>query len=226
MFRPFICATFNPHQDDDGPRKPRNNKARKTDDKNPYSDRGLDKFSALLSELEQKKQKIYSQTGSQDVKLVRFKYKNSTDFVPIVVKLKDNKKEEEKKKGIDNTTTKEMNLDAQVIDKHPIHEGKEVMNKVPPGLQPVTDQKKKKQSFSWNIEFHKWRRPCYYLPTFLVLILLLLVLFERSVSILITCIGWYMVPIIQGKSYNKKKGYVRKLSDNKTGAVGDKSSQV
>ncbi|TYI39458.1 hypothetical protein ES332_A02G100300v1 [Gossypium tomentosum] len=226
MFRPFICATFNPHQDDDSPRKSRNNKARKKDDKNPYSDRGLDKFSALLSELEQKKQKIYSQTGSQDIKLVRFKYKNSTDFVPIVVKLKDNKKEEEKKKGIDNTTTKEMNLDAQVIDKHPIHEGKEVMNKVPPGLQPVTDQKKKKQSFSWNIEFHNWRRPCYYLPTVLVLILLLLVLFERSVSILITCIGWYMVPIIQGKSYDKKKGYVRKLSDNKTRAVGDKLSQV
>ncbi|XP_022719566.1 uncharacterized protein LOC111277375 [Durio zibethinus] len=247
MFQPFICGAFNHQEEDDHelwsspnstPRKSRRNsfcKRQNKDNKNPYSNLGLDKFSALLAELEEKKQKIYSQTGSQDISFVRFVYKNSTDCVPIVVKLKD-ENEEEKKKPVDTKDHQPgMNTDSEVLDKHPIetlNEGKEVIKKIS-RLQAVSEKtEKKKKSFSWNMKLHKWRRPSYYLPAFLFLILLLLVFFGRSVSILLTCIGWYIVPTIKGKSSDKvrrsvkKKDYVRKLSENQSGTVRDKSSPV
>ncbi|GMI89678.1 hypothetical protein like AT1G59590 [Hibiscus trionum] len=219
MFQPFICGTFDP-EDEDGRRKSRRNSFRKSkSSKNPYSDLGLDKFSALLAELEEKKQKIYSQTGAEDISLVRFRYKNLTDIVPIVVKLKD-EKEEEKRKSVDSdsSSTKDHHPVTKVIDKHQIQnlvQGKQVMKKISSGLQS-------QRSFSWNLELHQWRRPSYYVPAILVSILLLLVFFGRSVSILFTCIAWYTVPVIQGKSYHQKKVYVRKLSDNRTGAVRGK----
>ncbi|XP_022768652.1 uncharacterized protein LOC111312550 [Durio zibethinus] len=248
MFQPFICGAFNHQEEDDhelwsipnsSPRKSRRNSFSKShykDNKNPYSNRGLDKFSALLAELEEKRQKIYSQTDSQDISFVRFMYKNSTDCVPIVVKLKDKKEEETKKPVVDTKDHQPgKNIDSEVLDKHPIEtliEGKEVIKKIS-GLQSVSENtEKKKKSFSWNMELHKWRRPSYYLPAFLVLILLLLVFLGRSVSILFTCVGWYIVPIIQGQSSTKvrrstkTKDYVRKLSENKSGAVRDKSSPV
>ncbi|XWS21296.1 hypothetical protein CRYUN_Cryun30bG0043400 [Craigia yunnanensis] len=247
MFQPFICGAFTHQEEDDHelwsspnstPRKSRRNsfcKSHNKDNKNPYANLGLDKFSALLAELEEKRQKIYSQTGSQDISFVRFTYKNSTDCVPIVVKLKD-KKEEGKTKPVDTKYHQPgMNDDSEVLDKHPIEtliEGKDVIKKIS-GLQSVSEKtEKKRKSFSWNMEFHKWRRPSYYLSAFLVLILLLLVFFGRSVSILFACIGWYIVPIIQEDSSNKvrrsmkKKDYVRKLSEDKSGAIRDKSSPV
>ncbi|XVF36430.1 hypothetical protein REPUB_Repub19eG0057700 [Reevesia pubescens] len=247
MFLPFICGAVNHQEEDDDhkfwsspnstPRKSRRNSFCKSqnkdnkDNKNPYSDRGLDKFSELLAELEEKRRKIYSQTDSQDISFVRFMYKNSTDCVPIVVKLKD-KKEEEKNKPVDETKLHQpeiKNIDSEDLDKHPIEtliEGKEEIKKTS-RLQADSEKtekkkkNKKKESFSWNMELHKWRRPSYYLPIFIVLILLLLVFFGRSVTILFTCIGWYIVPTIQGESSNKvirrslkKKDYVRKLSDH------------
>ncbi|GMI77391.1 hypothetical protein like AT1G59590 [Hibiscus trionum] len=233
MFQPLICGASNHHEDDDNellnspnstPRKSRKTKSHNKDSKNPYSNRGLDKFSALLSELEDKRQKIYLQTGSEDISLVRFMYKNSTDVVPVVVKLKD-KKEEPK------TIPVETKDHRQQEDKHPIqtlNEAKDVINKISK-LQPDSEnthekrKKKKKNRFSW-------RRPSYYLPAFFVFILVLLVFFGRSASILFTCIGWYIVPTIQGESYSKvrrramkKKDYVQN-SSVKSEAVRSKYS--
>ncbi|GMI78478.1 hypothetical protein HRI_001517100 [Hibiscus trionum] len=116
MFQHFICGAFDP-RGQDGRRKSRKNSFRKSkglkrDDKNPYSDRGLDKFSALLAELEEKKQKIYSQQG---MPLVLFTYKNSTDIVPIVIRLKDDK-EAAKKKGADTNASKDHHPVMKVVD--------------------------------------------------------------------------------------------------------------
>ncbi|KAL4283856.1 hypothetical protein GQ457_16G015390 [Hibiscus cannabinus] len=227
MFQPLICGAFNHQEDDDNelwsspnstPRRSRKTKSHNKDSKNPYSNRGLDKFSALLSELEDKKQKIYLQTGSQDISLVRFMYKNSTDVVPVVVKLKD-KKEEPK------TIPVETKDHHQPEVKHPmqtLNAAKDAIKKTS-RLQPDSENKKnKKNRFSW-------RRPSYYLPAFFVLILVLLVFFGRSVSILFTCVGWYIVPTIQGESYSKvsramkKKDYVQKSTD-KSEAVRSKYS--
>ncbi|KAG6608423.1 hypothetical protein SDJN02_01391, partial [Cucurbita argyrosperma subsp. argyrosperma] len=76
------------------PRKTRNGlKPHSKDKKNPYSDRGLDKFSALLTDLEQKRKQIYAQTDPENIVLVRFAYKNSDECVPVVVKQKEKKEE-------------------------------------------------------------------------------------------------------------------------------------
>ncbi|XP_007029922.2 PREDICTED: uncharacterized protein LOC18599763 [Theobroma cacao] len=230
MFYPFFCGAFHHQKEDDDelwstpastPKKSR----RKKDSKNPYSTRGLDQFSALLAELEEKRQQIYSQMGSEGI--VRFVYKNSNDCVPVVVKLKD--KKEEKNKTEDTK------------DHHPESCVSEVVEKLP--TPPESDEKiEQKKSFSWNIvKSQDWRRPSYYIPAVIISILLFLVFFGRSVAILCTCMGWYVVPTISGEGSNlrtsmKKKDYVRKLSgnkmvsgklsspkNNKFGAIRDKS---
>ncbi|TYH65040.1 hypothetical protein ES332_D06G029300v1 [Gossypium tomentosum] len=215
MFHPLICGASNHQEDADYDHKSHN----KDNNKNPYSGRGLDKFSALLSELEDKKQKIHLQTGSQDISMVRFMYKDSTDFVPVVVKLKD---KEPKPKPVE-TKQQEQEAWDHKHSMETLSEAKDVMKKIS-RLQP--DKKKNKKGFSW-------KRPYFYLPTFFVLVLVLLVFFGRSVSILLTCVGWYMVPTIQGGNYSnvrrgimkkkKKKDHVRKLS-NESEVVRSKSS--
>lgn len=207
MFQPFICGALNHQEEDDhalwsspnsAPRKSRrNNLCKSHNNKNPFSDRGLDKFSALVAELEEKRQKIYSQTGAQDISLVRFMYKNSTDCVPIVIKLKDRKQEEKKKSHVDAKDHQPgiMNIDSEVP-----------METTRLQLAREKIEKKKKKS-------NKWRRPSYYLPAFLVLILLLLVFFGRSASILFTCVGWYIVPTIQGESSSTKLTRSRRKKD-------------
>ncbi|KAK1292944.1 hypothetical protein QJS10_CPB17g02238 [Acorus calamus] len=55
--------------------------------KNPYSDRGLDKFEKVLAELEARKEKIVSETGSEGpIPVIRFFYSNSQEWVPIIVR--------------------------------------------------------------------------------------------------------------------------------------------
>ncbi|MBA0874761.1 hypothetical protein Goshw_021596 [Gossypium schwendimanii] len=211
MIYPFLCGTLHHQQEDDGvwssspvcsPRKSK----RKKDTKNPYSTRGLDQFSALLAELEEKRQKIYSQTGSQS--MVRFVYKNSNDCVPVVVNLKDKKEEK----------TKPENTKERYVS--------EPINKLqtPSGSDKNMDMKVKKKRFSWNSAL---RKPSHYIPAIIILILLILVFFGRSVAILGTCIGWYVVPTINGEGSNlrtstKKKDYGRRQSGNKL--VGGKLS--
>ncbi|KAE8695864.1 ZCW7 isoform 1 [Hibiscus syriacus] len=218
MFQPLICGAFNHQNGDDNepwssPRK--TSKSHHKDGKNPYSDRGLDKFSALLSELEDKRQKIYLQNGSQDI---RFMYKNSTDCVPVVVKHKD-EKQEQKPNPVE---TKDHHH--QPEDKHPmktLNEANDV--KEISRWQLVsenTHQKKKKK----KKKLFSWRRPSYYLPALLVLILVLLVFFGRSVSVLFTCIGWYIVPTIQGESCNKVRRRTKKDYVQKSEAVRSKHS--
>ncbi|KAL6952468.1 hypothetical protein U1Q18_050959, partial [Sarracenia purpurea var. burkii] len=56
--------------------------------KNPFARVGRDKFSKLLTELEDKKREIYAQMGSDhdDAYLVRFVFSNANKFQPIVVR--------------------------------------------------------------------------------------------------------------------------------------------
>lgn len=229
---------------------PRRSRKASNRDKNPYASRGLDKFSALLADLEEKRQKIYAETGSQDISLVRFVYKNSDDLVPIVVKLKDknnNQKEKKTKRSAsmnNNDEFKEIkqttNNTSESQDKFPI----ETSIAVKEVKKPESNNKKiAKRSFSWNMKLDTWKKPAYYLPVVMILILLLLTLFGRSVAILCTSIGWYVVPTLQDSSSRKrlstkKKDYVRKLSDRRmvsegspprishTGGSKDKSSSA
>ena len=208
MFYSFFCGALHHQEEGDefwySPVSKRRKSRRKRDSKNPYSTRGLDQFSALLAELEEKRQQIYSQMGTQGI--VRFVYRNSNDCVPVVVKLKD-KKEEKNKPG--NTE-----------DHQPERYVSEVLDKLQTPSESDKEVDKKKKSFSWNVKLQNLRRPSYHIPAVIILILLFLVLFGRSVAILCTCIGWYIVPTISGEDSNlrtsmKKKDYVRKLSGNR-----------
>ncbi|KAL0907093.1 hypothetical protein M5K25_025636 [Dendrobium thyrsiflorum] len=72
---------------------------RKRSKKNPYSSRGLDKFSSVLSELEARKKKIMSSASSNGVSLVRFMHSNSRDWTPVIVRHRE--EEEDKNKTMD-----------------------------------------------------------------------------------------------------------------------------
>ncbi|XP_031502910.1 uncharacterized protein LOC116266010 isoform X1 [Nymphaea colorata] len=58
--------------------------------KNPFSSRGLDKFSSVSNELHSKAQKVLSQLGAAqtDNILIRFAYSSSNGWTPVVVRLK------------------------------------------------------------------------------------------------------------------------------------------
>ncbi|XP_039068797.1 uncharacterized protein LOC120215083 [Hibiscus syriacus] len=122
-------------------------------------------FSALLAELEEKRQRIYSQMGNRCV--VRFVYKNSDDCVRLVVKPKD-KKDEKTKPGT-------------VSDHQPRRDKLRTPSE--------SDRKiKKEKSISWNGALQNLRRPSHYMPAVIILILVSFVCFGRSVAILCTCI--------------------------------------
>ncbi|RWR77959.1 hypothetical protein CKAN_00646400 [Cinnamomum micranthum f. kanehirae] len=96
----MFCGSFS-HVDDD-PLTPRSSssftspssspprKSRRKE-KNPYANRGRDKFEALLADLEARREKIMAKVGDKDVFLVRFAQSDTRDWVPIVVKAKDPK---------------------------------------------------------------------------------------------------------------------------------------
>lgn len=216
------------------PRKAKRNnsicKNHNNKDKNPYSKIGLDKFSALLSDLDEKRQKIYAETGDQDKTFVRFVYNNSNDVVPIVVKLKDKIKDDQKPK-IHTEKQGTNNSEDHNLDKFPIETSlntKQVKQQQSSESAQSKNNKNKRRennlSWSYYMKFDRWRRPSYYLPVVVILILLFLALFGRSVSILCASIGWYMVPTLKNSSNkkrsNKKKYFInhhesKKFSENK-----------
>ncbi|KAJ9166340.1 hypothetical protein P3X46_021112 [Hevea brasiliensis] len=222
MLSPFICGSFHHHQEEeDEPLQqgsspcstPRKSRKSTKDSKNPYSTRGLDKFSALLADLEEKRQQIYSQVDSQDISFVRFVYSSSNDCVPIIVKLKDQNKQDQNK-GIDFKDEPRTTQNAEALDKSPIETSAVQHEEESKQTRLETDKKtEKKRMLSWNLKLHKWRRPSYYMPMFIVLILLFLAFFGRSVAILCTSIGWYLVPTLSSKRPAKKKQLVRRYSE-------------
>ncbi|XP_076935682.1 uncharacterized protein LOC143602481 [Bidens hawaiensis] len=172
--------------------------------KNPYSNRGLDKFEALLADLDGKRQMIYTKKGSEDISLVRFTYSNSNDAVPIVVKLKDPRKQDNNNK-VENIKTPLLSS-----PEHPVA-----------GDASVGGSKSVGQFDHFRRKFVEWWRPAYSLPVFVVLIMVFLVFFGRSFAIFCTCVGWYMVPaankrseiVKRSKRAAGKKEYSRKLND-------------
>ncbi|XP_031108736.1 uncharacterized protein LOC116013227 [Ipomoea triloba] len=185
--------------------------------KNPYANRGLDKFSALLADLEDKKQKIYTQVGAEDISIVRFVFPaNSNDVKPIVVKFKGKK---ESAGRDDNRAAKTGGLPEKVeVEKRVMHSSND---------QKEEKKKKLSKSVSWKMDM-KWedlKKPRFYMPLTIVLILVFLAIYGRTFAILCTSIGWYVIPTIRGKhsssssSFNsrnkpqRKKEYTRRFSE-------------
>lgn len=174
--------------------------------KNPYSNRGLDKFSELLSELDEKRQSIYSKKlDSGGPPLVRFVFTSSGECVPVVIKSSYLHKQKK---------TKDVAASAASKVKTVVNELKAEETKK---TEPETEEK---QSCVLNENLKKITRPNRFLPVTVILVLIFLVFFGRSVSIMCTCIAWYLVPAIKEQRGNrglssyamKKKDFARKLS--------------
>ncbi|KAK4351639.1 hypothetical protein RND71_030952 [Anisodus tanguticus] len=163
MFKRFICGKFHHrHQeyDDVGAVSPKSKLLSKTrkKKKNPYAERGLEKFSKLLADIEDKKQNIYTQMGCDhdDISLVRFVFTNSNECKPIVVMLKNKETTNEIK------DTDQMTQNSKQIITHdsstPLNEDQE--RKVESKRMLNNDK-----NHSWNIT-ENWRnKPHYYLLT-------------------------------------------------------------
>lgn len=183
----------------------------------PYATRGRDEFLELLADLEHKRRSIYSQTtGSQDISIIRFVSKNSNDLVPIVVKLKDNKKEEKPNKNFNTCNGDNVIKQRQTTQHSEIsHVGFPIEGSEQSG--ELTNR----SFLSWEMAKLNWyalRRPWYYLLVVVILFLVFLALFGRSVVIICTLIGWYVVPMLKDNSRRKrtvvnKKEYAKKLSE-------------
>ncbi|KAG6438095.1 hypothetical protein SASPL_103031 [Salvia splendens] len=168
--------------------------------KNPYADRGLDKFYALLADLDDKKQKIYTQKGSEDISSVRFVYDNDSDCVkPIVIKVKDRSPPKSAKNFKSN--------DAAPAETEAKSE--------------KTMKKKRSLRCKGNFKLEDLKRPQLFFPVMVVLILLFLAIYGRSFAILCTSIVWYLAPTISGtataaggeRKPKRKKEYERKRSE-------------
>lgn len=178
-------------------------KSRK-ESKNPYSNRGLDKFSELLSELDEKRQSIYStKVDSSGPPLVRFVFTSSGECIPVVIKSSYLHKKNKKK-----------DVAAAKVEKVVNESKTEEITKT----EPETELK---HSCVLNENLKKITRPNRFLPVTVILVLVFLAFFGRSVAILCTCIAWYLVPTIKEQSGNrgsslsyamKKKDFARKLS--------------
>ncbi|CAN6908277.1 unnamed protein product [Brassica oleracea] len=169
-------------------------KRSRKESKNPYSDLGLEKFSALLSELDEKRQSIYAtRVDSDGPPLVRFVFKSSGECVPIMIKTKKVTKKKDSQDDLKiNTQTK-------------VEEWKEIKK-----TELVTEQK---QSCVLNENMKKISRPKHFLPVTTILVLIFLVFFGRTVSTMCTCIVWYLVPLI--KEHCKRRGSLPRNTGNK-----------
>ncbi|KAL8217724.1 hypothetical protein R6Q57_021097 [Mikania cordata] len=139
---------------------------------NPYADRGLDKFEALVADLDRKRHKILTEIRSEDATLVKFIYISSNELKPIVIRLHDRKQHHDTSSLRNNAgiETKEENT-KQVFGDH---------------IEKIRS----------DIKIGEWLKPCYCFPLFVILILVMLMFSGRSFVILCTSIGWYLVPIV------------------------------
>lgn len=136
--------------------------------KNPYADGGVDKFLALVADLEEKKQRIYDEMGTEEISLIRFVYDDFEQVKPIVVKA-NNKK-------------------LHIKGERSVEEKREIYVKP----QEVLHVRK--------------RHPAnyYFIYVILVLILVFLAIYGRSLAILCTSIAWYLVPQFISRSSKRK----------------------
>ncbi|CAI9116011.1 OLC1v1017047C1 [Oldenlandia corymbosa var. corymbosa] len=162
--------------------------------KNPYANQGLDKFAALLAELEAKKQKIYMQKGSGDISLVYFTYTNSDELQPFIVKVKKpqpQQQQPQKQQPNPNNKEKEMKPIAQVaaINKKDEEEAQRQKKEVTTQIRKITKK-------SFKLRNGDLRHIFGFFPMTIILILLLLCLSGRSFAIICVTVAWYLVPML------------------------------
>lgn len=162
---------------------------------NPYSESGLDKFSSLLSDLQDRRARIAAESEHRSTPmLIWFRFSDSNDCMPVVMRLDDETKQfDHRKKSPESPPPEEKK--ANVVD-------------LPPAIirKEMEVEKKVKGGWPW--------RPMYQWLLVLILILLCLV-FARMLAIFCTTAWWYMMPKMQGEGRKQrrrmKKGYRKRI---------------
>ncbi|GAB2269644.1 hypothetical protein Dimus_004569 [Dionaea muscipula] len=171
----FICCISGfpreNEQEDEGLWSKRHSK--EEEEENPFAARGLKQFCALLAEIEEKRQRIYSEVGAEAISLIQFVYSTDNKCKPIVVKAKKGEKEEEE----EEVKAKEEEAAAAVI---PLSAASDI--------HVAKEEKPTSSLTSLKVQ------QCYWLPLTFVMASLLLALFGRSAAILCASIVWYLVP--------------------------------
>ncbi|KAL3505051.1 hypothetical protein ACH5RR_034892 [Cinchona calisaya] len=210
MCSPFSCGSFKNQKDDidelpspcsTTPNRSKRGRSysKRRDSKNPYANQGLDKFNALLAELEEKKQKIYTQKGSEDISFIYFKdSSNCNDWKPIIAKVKKQENSSTNYNAKDDQITKY----SEAQNMHEI-EASASFDEVPQPKEELISRKRPKN----------WRQIFGDFPVTIVLILLVLIMYGRSFAILCTILGWYLVPLIKDKSSSSTSKRPKKRND-------------
>lgn len=183
----FICGRksfSNKERDKDGsytsphstPKRSKNSKSRSklkgnvSQKKNPYAERGLDEFYKLLADIEEKKQKIYSQIGVEEISFIRFVYSDSSEHIrPIVVRVKNKNSDALSSNHVEKAETQP---EGEVDDQNE---------------ENGTSEEKKKDAMK------KFNRRYYCFSVMVVFVLLFLAIYGRSFAILCATIMWYVV---------------------------------
>ncbi|GAA0152354.1 hypothetical protein LIER_10858 [Lithospermum erythrorhizon] len=210
MLSTFICGSFQNKENEDNlspcsstsTRSRRSGSYRNKENKNRYANRGLDKFNELLSELEEKKQKIYTQKGAEDIALVQFVISSDNELKPVVVV-------KMKKDASSKTTHDLLHVPVDQLNKHTHNHEASSNNKLQREEIPGCS------SSHSNLE-----QQFYYFPVVVILILLFLAIYGKPFAILCTCIGWYLIPILRrpdrnSSSSNNSSQSRRKLKGKK-----------
>ncbi|CAL9752055.1 unnamed protein product [Musa acuminata subsp. burmannicoides] len=217
----MFCGTASfKNIDDDAPTPSSPKASKKKASKNPYSTRGLDKFSTVLGDLEARRRKIVEKAGPQGaVSMVKFMYSNSTDWIPVVVRRRDRKDDDAK-----------MSADEQQ-HKVPIASGGVEEAAPAMGRPKAVPEEKVKSRLAWGAaeEVKGWVtrnwRGSYYWPLVVLVALVFLVTFGRVFAICCMLVWWYLMPVVHGeggdvrRSVNKIKNYGRRMSNTRISAT-------
>ncbi|RZC44381.1 hypothetical protein C5167_037334 [Papaver somniferum] len=178
--------------------------------KNPYSSRGIDKFTSLLADLEDERIKILDRiatTTTQDIPLIRFAYSNSKrNLVPVVIRLKNQQQKKQPKLHIDGND-KIVEMTEPLISRKPEAglsvprreiQRSNTTSKVGPSplSSPESVKKIQKKSLLDKSKSHICK---YYFGIVIVLILLCLAIYGRSFAIMCMSVCWYLMPIVGNK---------------------------
>ncbi|XP_021846398.2 uncharacterized protein [Spinacia oleracea] len=197
MVRNFICGSNNfPREEDAYERQTRSadSSPSRSRSKNPYSSRGLDKFSTLLLKIEEKRQQIYSQVDPDEISLVRFAYSGDHGFKSIVVKAKP------KSSPHYTPQPKQPKPQPQPQLYQNIHKPLSIRKLQSSKSMNVNQEVKAENEVHKKLRVHQWKDPKLILVIIILLILLFLLLFGRSFAIMCTSIGWYFIPTIITKT--------------------------
>ncbi|URE01206.1 GDSL-like Lipase/Acylhydrolase [Musa troglodytarum] len=196
----MFCGTASfKNIDDDAPTPSSPMASKKKASKNPYSTRGLDKFSTVLGDLEARRRKIMEKAGPQGaVSMVKFMYSNSTDWIPVVVRRRDRQDD-----------------DAKVpIVSGGVEEAAPAM-----GRAKAVPEEKVKSRLAWGAaeEVKGWVRRnwrgSYYWPLVVLVALVCLVMFGRVFAICCMLVWWYLMPVVHGEGGDVRR-YVNKINNH------------